>query len=357
MSINILHINIANFAWFTRGLNIPRYKGFLQCLSSNIQVVIDDWLHSTKIITHYTTTWVQLIFQAYLIAYMLFPFHPCYIPIRSLLYPHAFSNNIFIMLWKIFMISPPAAGATRSADGFRLALPSGNYPAKCTSGDGWTVPLRLAAGGVSQTSRWSPWGLLAGNSRMCSEGFSFYIWGSGGWPMFAWPCFWRPQAVATVRNRLQPSVCDRRGLKVAVHMRKVAKTWLFGRVRRCGHVVLRGRCGFVTFQHVSRRVSSRFVWQAQYFCYIFRRCVAFFVAGAALWTPPMSFCVAGAALYTCRVACSLRMALSALHEVVTRCKFRGTTRSTLYTPHSTFLTLHSTLHTLNSTFYTLHSTL
>ena len=28
----------------------------------------------------------------------------------------------------------------------------------------------------------------------------------------------------------------------------------------------------------------------------FRRCVAFFVAGAALWRLPMSFCVAGAAL-------------------------------------------------------------
>ena len=80
---------------------------------------------------------------------------------------------------------------------------------------------------------------------------------------------------------------------------------------------------FVTLRHVSRRVQNRFVWQAQYFCYIFRRCVAFFVAGAALWTPPMSFCVAGAAFWTCRVACFLRIALSALREVVTRCKFRG----------------------------------
>ena len=50
------------------------------------------------------------------------------------------------------------------------------------------------------------------------------------------------------------------------------------------------------FQHVSRRVTSRFVWQAQYFCDVFRRYVAFFVAGATLWRPPMSFCVAGAAL-------------------------------------------------------------
>ena len=33
-----------------------------------------------------------------------------------------------------------------------------------------------------------------------------------------------PQPFATVRNRLQPSVCDRRGRKVAVPMGKVAKT-------------------------------------------------------------------------------------------------------------------------------------
>ena len=32
-----------------------------------------------------------------------------------------------------------------------------------------------------------------------------------------------PQPFATVRNRLQPSVCDRRGRKVAVPIGKVAK--------------------------------------------------------------------------------------------------------------------------------------
>ena len=128
---------------------------------------------------------------------------------------------------------------------------------------------------------------------MRSEGFSFYSWGSGGWPVFAWPCFWRPQAsasvrkrpqpFATVRNRPQPSVCGRRDLKVAVPMGKVAKACLFWRVRRCGHVVLRGRrgtswhsnmfhnvskvalCGrrntFATFSHD----ASHFSWQAQHF--------------------------------------------------------------------------------------------
>ena len=53
---------------------------------------------------------------------------------------------------------------------------------------------------------------------------------------------------------------------------------------------------FVTFRRVLQRVENRFAWQAQYFCDVFRRCVAVFVAGAALWTCPSSFFVAGAAL-------------------------------------------------------------
>jgi len=52
----------------------------------------------------------------------------------------------------------------------------------------------------------------------------------------------------------------------------------------------------------------------------FRRCIAVFVAGAALWTCPSSFCVAGAAY---RVACFLRIALPELRQVATRRKFRG----------------------------------
>ena len=44
------------------------------------------------------------------------------------------------------------------------------------------------------------------------------------------------------------------------------------------------------------------MWQAQYVCDVFRRCVVF-MAGAALWTCPSSFCVPGAALQTCCVAC------------------------------------------------------
>ena len=53
---------------------------------------------------------------------------------------------------------------------------------------------------------------------------------------------------------------------------------------------------FVTFKHVLQRIENRFARQAQYFCDVFRRCVAVFVAGAALWACPSSFFVAGAAL-------------------------------------------------------------
>ena len=79
------------------------------------------------------------------------------------------------------------------------------------------------------------WDILFLDSRMRSEGFSFYIWGSGGgvWGLTrvrvtlllasATVCN-RPQ---TVCNRPQPSVCGRRGRKVAVPMGKVAQTWLF----------------------------------------------------------------------------------------------------------------------------------
>ena len=50
---------------------------------------------------------------------------------------------------------------------------------------------------------------------------------------------------------------------------------------------------FVTFSNVLQRVENRFVWQAQYFCDVLRRCVADFVAGAALSMCPSSFFVAG----------------------------------------------------------------
>ena len=93
----------------------------------------------------------------------------------------------------------------------------------------------------------------------------------------------RLQPFATVCNRLQPSVCDRRGRKVAVPIGKVAKTWTFWRVRRCAHVVLRGRRGTLwhsnMFQDASKVVLCgrgntfatfsedvlHFSWKAQHF--------------------------------------------------------------------------------------------
>ena len=80
---------------------------------------------------------------------------------------------------------------------------------------------------------------------------------------------------------------------------------------------------FVTCGRVWQRVDNRFSWQAQYFCDVFRRCITFFVAGAALWTCPTQFFVAGAVLQTCRVPYFSQIAMARLREVAVTCKFRG----------------------------------
>ena len=91
---------------------------------------------------------------------------------------------------------------------------------------------------------------------------------------------------------------------VAMSMGEAAKALLFEGVKAGCDVVLRGRRGTSSHSHVSAKsVESRFVWQAKYFCKVFRKRVAFSVAGAALWRPPSSFCVAGTTLQTCRVEC------------------------------------------------------
>ena len=66
---------------------------------------------------------------------------------------------------------------------------------------------------------------------------------------------------------------------------------------------------FVTCGRLWQRVENRFSWQAQYFCKVFKTCVTFFVAGAAL--------------QTCRVACFSQIALARLRALATTCKFRG----------------------------------
>ena len=114
---------------------------------------------------------------------------------------------------------------------------------------------------------------------------------------------------------------------------------------------------FVTFQPVLYRVESRFVWQAQYFCVLFTRWLAVFVAGATFCRSLPSFCVAGAALQTCRIACSTLTLHSTLYTPHFTLHPFHFIHSTLYTLHSRLYTLHSTLYTLHFTLYTLHSTL
>ena len=106
----------------------------------------------------------------------------------------------------------------------------------------------------------------------------------------------RPQPFATVRNRPQPFATVR-AIPVWPCLWEVLQRWSFLEVSDVSLLRFAWQAWhFVTFRGVLERVESRFAWQAQYFCDVFRRCVAVFVAGAALWTCPSSFFVQGAAL-------------------------------------------------------------
>ena len=61
-----------------------------------------------------------------------------------------------------------------------------------------------------------------------------------------------------------------------------AKVVIFGGFKRRVASFRMAGVHFVTFRRVLYLVESRFAWQAQYSCDVFRRCVAVFVAGAAL---------------------------------------------------------------------------
>ena len=115
----------------------------------------------------------------------------------------------------------------------------------------------------------------------------------------------RSQPSATVRNRLQPSARLLYGRAYGKFCR-AGHFWRF-QTFRC--FVSRGRHGTLWHSEVFCNVSKVVLWQAQYFCDVFRRCVAVFVAGTALWT--------------CRVTCFLQIELAGLREVATRCRFRG----------------------------------
>ena len=122
------------------------------------------------------------------------------------------------------------------------------------------------------------------------------LWGSGGWGCVRSTLRSRSQPFATVRNRPQPSA-GVRAIPVWPCLWEVLQRWSFLGVADVSLLRFAWQAWhFVTFRRVLERVESRFAWQAQYFCDVFRRCVAVFVAGAALWTCPSSFFVAGAAL-------------------------------------------------------------
>ena len=88
------------------------------------------------------------------------------------------------------------------------------------------------------------------------------------------------------------------------------------------NAILRGRRNTLDVSccvfSANRRVKSVFAWQTPYFCHVFRRCVAFFVAGAALYRCPKSFCVVGAILCTCRISCLLRRSTLQTSNVILR---------------------------------------
>ena len=125
------------------------------------------------------------------------------------------------------------------------------------------------------------------------------LWGSGGWECVRSTLRPRPQPsqpFATVRNRPQPFATVRTN-SVWPCLWEVLQRWSFLEVSDVSLLRFAWQAWhFVTFRRVLQRVESRFAWQAQYFCDVFRRCVAVFVAGAALWACPSSFFVAGAAL-------------------------------------------------------------
>ena len=149
---------------------------------------------------------------------------------------------------------------------------------------------------------------------------------------------------------------------LAVSMGEAAKPLRFEGFQAGCHVVLR---------HMRGRVESRFVWQAQYFCVVFTRWVAVFVACAAFWrlhtpqstpclyTSPSTLYIPHFTLYTLHTTLyTPHSTLHPLHSTLhTSHSTLHTLHFTLYTLHSTLHTLHFTLHTLHSTFYTPHFTL
>ena len=255
--------------------------------------------------------------------------------------------------------------------------------------------------------------------RSEGEGFSFYIWGSGGWPVFAWPCFWRPQPLATVCNRLQPfaTVCNRPSATVAgaklpclweksqerdffdvsedvvksfcvagaVLLIHVPKMCCIFRRRRStldtSDFILRGRrgtldvsCCVFSANHIVSAARSgdkvQILWQPWHFvtCHENRRkprTKRRFCSRSMRKLVGVDF--DAAKCESCRAYNKSRpnVSFSTCHKMCS-CRFAWqawhfltlhTLHFTLHTLHSPLSTPHPTLHTLHSTLYTLHSTL
>ena len=143
----------------------------------------------------------------------------------------------------------------------------------------YNISLALAKLNQVDTELWF-------NFPECVARVPVSLWGSGGWGCVRSTLRLWSQPFATVRVRtVWPCLWE------------VLQRWSFLEVSDVSLLRFAWQAWhFVTFRRVLQRVESRFAWQAQYFCDVFRRCVAVFVAGAALWTRPSSFFVAGAAL-------------------------------------------------------------
>ena len=181
-----------------------------------------------------------------------------------------------------------------------------------------------------------------------SEGFSFYFGGLG-----VETCSLdAASATATVGNSRQWGHYGR-------SYGEFCKSGHFWRFQTSRSFVSCGRRGTLWHSNMFHNVSKVvFVWQAQYFCVVFRRWVAFFVAGTALWRTPLSFCMHGrCSIWWWSVACGMLFPLT-LYTWHSRLYTLHFALHTLHsTPHSTLYTLHSTLHPWHFALHTLHSTL
>ena len=115
-------------------------------------------------------------------------------------------------------------------------------------------------------------------SRMRSEGFSFYTWGLTRVRVTLL------LASATVRNRSQPFARVRNRPSAAVVASKLLCLWKKSKKRNFFDVSEDVVMLFFVAGVAPRGIPTCFKtvkkdWCGRHFCYIFRRCVAFFVAG------------------------------------------------------------------------------